>query len=874
MLTHQIRSNEVAESSVKLDCEEWFLSRDKDYMRFVVPYSSELVSGDVLMFKSKFFDDTYSLPITADDIEREGYIIHPHKFPLHSFENGRRYVIYTDGIAYYEHIGEDSEYDGTIVVDGVAHQITESDYIEIPIKLWVENGSVEIDGDSVDVDLDLVVNSDGGYDPQSIYHDGVEYQWFDYEPSKRHYVTRVSVKCKDDAPIRIDGASCCKYVPYVIFGGEKKRVSIEEDNGIKKYFVKEDDGDVMLEVEDTPWMDGDRYAFSVSPKFKLHGENCDLRYELVACDHGSMVFLYLSDGWSLTQDDVVVVTDVASRPNVCAVVVDHIIFCGTKYYKQVGTYDFVKINGVMYEAHYVDDDELLFYIEVGENDKAYFEKVDGTVKRVSMNGMRDVLSDFYVQEEYEFYQYGYYIVNGEKCIEEEFERIIDDGSVISYKAVRVNQCLSYKLMVDNIYDGNIAQCRLLNDDLDSDEYEAESQNVANVIANNYGSCTVTKMVDYFDLNPISKLNDFPEWFEFDTDREFYPWDTFDVYRQITYLCLSVPLSCATTETINQEDAVGNRFVEHVVDDTINPIVDYEKDVYYPSLFDVDDDGNLDVTEISFNLHFRTRDDEWNVDESKDWNMFDRYADFPIDASDLLGFLGFSTMDVYYQKSKIAKSFLRISVYDDINPSTQNLLYLGTVFMDEQKLFKRYMDSFGKKFVLFNATDNLSSTSDMPGVFYEPYDDERKEMTFDEDQRLSSLMTVERRSVTDTSSDGFYLYVFRELGEYLTDVTMYMKIDFCHAGYGKAVPLMLVPPIVQEGLRKKDGERSSEEKDSIEAFKKGSKLQDVYEDTYIPIKAIFDFDAKKYVYTFPKHTYDVSSKGIKLNLFEIKIADES
>ena len=48
---------------------------------------------------------------------------------------------------------------------------------------------------------------------------------------------------------------------------------------------------------------------------------------------------------------------------------------------------------------------------------------------------------------------------------------------------------------------------------------------------------------------------------------------------------------------------------------------------------------------------------------------------------------------------------------------------------------------------------------------------------DEDHRVSSRLVVDNKHVTDTSSEGFYAYIFREYAEKLHPKPIYMKIEF-------------------------------------------------------------------------------------------------
>ena len=51
--------------------------------------------------------------------------------------------------------------------------------------------------------------------------------------------------------------------------------------------------------------------------------------------------------------------------------------------------------------------------------------------------------------------------------------------------------------------------------------------------------------------------------------------------------------------------------------------------------------------------------------------------------------------------------------------------------------------------------------------------------------------MNNKHVTDTSSEGFYLYIFREYAEKLHPKPIYMKIEFNHAGIGKQIPFLIL-----------------------------------------------------------------------------------
>ena len=150
----------------------------------------------------------------------------------------------------------------------------------------------------------------------------------------------------------------------------------------------------------------------------------------------------------------------------------------------------------------------------------------------------------------------------------------------------------------------------------------------------------------------------------------------------------------------------------------------EKDVYYSYYYTENDDNEVD--EIVFDLHFRSRNmDDWTInDDNKEgylcnWNILDNYRlmngsevlnsdntklnhkplikidsnDFNFyQPSDLLYYLNFTDKDIYYQKQKVGKSFLRLSFFDSNDPKTQSLLHTSTIFLNEGELYKKYIDN--------------------------------------------------------------------------------------------------------------------------------------------------------------------------------------
>ena len=303
----------------------------------------------------------------------------------------------------------------------------------------------------------------------------------------------------------------------------------------------------------------------------------------------------------------------------------------------------------------------------------------------------------------------------------------------------------------------------------------------------------------------------------------------------------IPLSNSFETNLYQSDLLQEYFVEEEKRKAINKIVDLEKDVYYPVI--KDDNGFSDVYTLKFNLHFREhRGNNWLVDYVKEWIPNNQYSKddrvfyngsiwrctenntgqavfnkeyfekveeksfwngvkqeksgISIDnqitgdgVSDLLCFLDFNNNDIRYQKNKLKKSFLRLSFYDSMNPANQNMLGYSTIFLDSGNLFSKYVRYFetdGYKMIGYDKNNygiyNIDNNT-KKGIRVD------REYSFDEEHRLSSQFVVKNKNTSTASSEGFYLYLWKD-NESILPQDLYMKVEFNHAGYGRTIPFMM------------------------------------------------------------------------------------
>lgn len=316
-----------------------------------------------------------------------------------------------------------------------------------------------------------------------------------------------------------------------------------------------------------------------------------------------------------------------------------------------------------------------------------------------------------------------------------------------------------------------------------------------------------------------------------TDRTFYEFNVERIFANI-----NVPIINTFDNDIQQTDLINKYFVEAERSKVINNIVDIEKDVYYPC---ISVNNKLqDVYTIKFNLHFREhRTKDWVTQNHSFWNgvtqefeyikeWFDigtnqyqydiitpeqynalsdddkkEYTKHPksgtasiesnitnSNASDLLAFIGITNDDVYYQRNKLKKSFLRLLFYDSTNPGNQNLIGYSTIFMDSGKLFSKYA-----KYINSEGYTTIDYAPNDYGI-YSLSENKRgirvnREKNFDEERRLSTQLSVSSKNTSSSSSDGFYLYIWKD-NESTMPQDLFMKVEFNHAGYGRTIPFMM------------------------------------------------------------------------------------
>lgn len=440
---------------------------------------------------------------------------------------------------------------------------------------------------------------------------------------------------------------------------------------------------------------------------------------------------------------------------------------------------------------------------------------------------------------------------------------------------------------------------------------------------------------FYTEDNVEKSNIFSV--RFFRDNFLFDDGTFNLYLDLPMTSVTIPLEQEFATDLYMDDGIRENFTEDEMKKCINKITEMEKDIYYPVIWKSDSNSDNygsvlhEVNEIRFNLHFRThRGNDWIADADSYWNgvrvlpdgnpefivgvshKVDEYGNTSEEGvsyfnkgyinrkeqqSDLLGYLNFSNKDVRYQKNKLKKSFLRVMFYDSTNPTNQNLLAYSTIFMDSGAYFSkyaRYIQSEGymriDKDPDNNAEKEYDVRTDLTGIKVdrEPTLNRKKQKLSDkstiediEEVRLSTQFVVRDKYSSDASSEGFYLYLWKDnfLGTYPQDI--YMKVEFNHAGYGRTIPFMcpFKDENGQNGFKTfdnilKDWTTDPNKEDKVVGYG----IRKYLKYSYIHFKYKYDKETERHVYYLDDEFYGSMKKtgvyftdnAITINLYEAKI----
>jgi hypothetical protein len=375
--------------------------------------------------------------------------------------------------------------------------------------------------------------------------------------------------------------------------------------------------------------------------------------------------------------------------------------------------------------------------------------------------------------------------------------------------------------------------------------------------------------------------------------------------------------------LHNEEQTSN-YIEKIKKNNINKIIDYERYQYTPMYYDgkipeeyngvtIDADEYLKensdkiddklkrVNEIKFRLYFRKKDftlyDEdgsiiaetgdtnatdyvdfgtWQTDDTGYWNNYDLRSDGKclVDVykgyniyGDLLGNLGFTDDDVYFQKDAFKKSFLRLSFYDSPNRETQKLLYYSTIYFDTNVFSSNYIKGLNA----WREDETYTPRYNQLVFAYDIADKFKKKGA----SVLTAEMSCSDKYDDSRSSDGFYLHLFDKLVSGNTCTPIYMKAEFNNAKFGKTVPMIRpifgrtnrrIPPTNSSFPREYMRGKKNDAGDVYNWVDMNMLLQDMYTKLYIK----YDFNTQQFVWFVPQSVDTNINETLTFEFFEPRV----
>lgn len=986
MLKYSVKLTEKDFKGNNIVWREKYVAPDLSYISGVTDFSCHLEKHPYITVESPIANQSNILRVESEVVTRTGYVVLKEKeYPVKEVE-GKDYV-HINGRFFYGNGSsftiKDWQKETFVRKDGkIVPKIVEEDKtvtasggkIKLDTIYWIEDGYVTIDGNQYIFDPNeqqsngtvgcLKFTNDGKiidkpcpcktvylapYTDVSLIHEVCKFkaystpyisykftdmkfcEYFFFAKYKEYY-----------CPVRLKGSN---FVCEVPLGGD---ISSLTDYQV---YAHDDSGDEFVVNTSVSGVKGINDLLPLNMFIKLENQEFPINYDYRASNSSKYIMVRMENQMiSVPVGETISFVDTSYS---CAINVENgtILYDGKKYYVEEGLFKKAVIDGTEYDVVYDDLDTSIAYVTI-----------EGEQVPMMLDG--DTLT-----------RYGYVLKKNASTISEEkytvnrYSGVTIDGVayIVKDNVAYIGQSNKIKFIVTDVKGNSLYICTPYFNPNEYTDYTYINNKAFELCFNVVGS---KDSLDFqvnnkvFGPETISKESAFGY-----SDNPTSSDNVYDIFNRLkingdnSYVNLPITFTSARSNNILQSDTIKKDFCEKEKEKAINKIVDLEKDVYSPKIL-LDDNYNgsnsnfQSVHTINVNLHFRTRNlENWKVNEgyndvsvsgtADNWFITDYepyktmisadtttelQLDTLMNTSDLLGFLNFDNNDVFYQKSRISKSFLRFTFYDSCDPQTQSLLATSSVFLNENDLYKKYIDNSRKgvhdylqfalnmdETIIANkirvTTERLATRREQEAsptdiINVKRPNDETQELediyvSLKEDARLSSRLVIDNKYSTDTSSEGFYIYMFREYAEKLHPKPIYMKIEFNHAGIGKTIPFIVpmrwesgetnseedekIPNIVnvyprtrvtlssktktEQSQEQGQGEETPTVLSDLDYLKQGYPLSWVYAQSYIPLYAVYDFKNKEYGYVFDNRYVTNNNGVINLNLFEIKIRND-
>ena len=945
MLKYSVRLTDKDIKNNVLQWREKYLAPDLSYISGVTDVSSHIERFNELSAHNSLSNQGSILSLETENVTRLGYIVIKDKqYKVETINNKgiNYYYVFINGKYFYANNNKitvtewQCETINGIVEKDVIKSI-EGDIIKLDTVCWIENGFVEIDGVKYIFDKNEQ-QEDGTIGCLKAAEDGSIINETDITKcSSIYYAPYTSVKEIHDVckfrltkptykTIEYNYVKPCEYFFYVDYKNNYYPIRVSGDTNVvcelspsrneNVYSTELDSGGTRQQVTISGDIKDLNDLVNIASYVDIEGVQYNTQYDYRVSNSSRLIMVDIKDQYSsLNIGDKITFEDSSEDElNLTISSADtSVLYDGKKYPIKKDLVSKAKIDGNEYDIEYPRYSSEFAYVII-DGEQVPMELINSGTSLSRYGLVVNSSSDAAVQEEYEIAKYSGVTIDGR-------DYMIKDTNGITM--VMIEKKDRIRFVVDDIKGNSLLICEpyINTNEYTSDEIKERQKELCDKIVNNQSDYSLLLPNPIFGLMPIT--NDLAFMV---TSTPKSSDDYYDLFNDLVietnsgYINLPINISANVTNNLLQSELIQEDFCEKEKEKAINPIVDLEKDVYTPKYlksnkYEGKDTDFYPIYKINFNLHFRTRDlTSWKVNESyndvstsgktDNWFITDyypyktiikNYGNKPaymntlMNSSDLVGLLYFNNSDVFYQKSNIAKSFIRLSVYDSTDPQTQSLLATSTIFMNEHDLYKKFIDNSKKNVNEYytvaessgdcktinkinvigeRKTVKKDNGSDVVKVDNDLY------LDLDNNKRLSSRISVVNKYETDSSSEGFYLYIFREYSKKLRPKPIYMKVEFNHAGIGKTIPF-IVPMDWSTGTTEVNPTSAlTFDRDDLVKLKEGIPLERVYVQSYIPLYAVYDFKNKEYVYVFDTRYISMDNGIVNLNLFEMKIKEDT
>ena len=944
MLKYSVRLTDKDIKNNVLQWREKYLAPDLSYISGVTDVSSHIERFNELSAHNSLSNQGSILSLETEIVTRLGYIVIKDKQYKVETVNGKNYV-FINGKYFYANNNKITVTDWQCeTINGIVEKDViksiEGDIIKLDTVCWIEDGLVEIDGVKYIFDKNEQ-QEDGTIGCLKAAEDGSIINETDITKcSSIYYAPYTSVmqihdvcKFKLTKPtyktIEYNYVKPCEYFFYIEYKNNYYPIRVNS-NAKVVCEINSDDIDVLsTDLNDSeseagqPIIIGDDIKdlndlVNIASYVKIDGVQYNTQYDYRVSHSSRLIMIDIKDQYSnLNIGDKITFEDVSEDElNVTVSSADtSILYDGKKYPIKANLVSKAEIDGNEYDIEYPKYSTEFAYVII-DGEQIPMELISGGTYLSRYGLVVSSSNSAATQETYSISGYSGVTIDGK-------DYMIKDINTSGLSMVVIEKKERIRFVIDDIKGNSLLICEPY---INANEYSStEIENRQNELCDKI----VSEQTDYslqlpnpiFGLMPITNdlafmVTDTPK----SSDDYYNLFNDLVIETNSGYINLPINISANITNNLLQSELIQEDFCEKEKEKAINPIVDLEKDVYTPKYlksnkYDGKDTDFYPIYKINFNLHFRTRDlTSWKVNESyndistsgtcnwfitdyypyktiiKNYSGNTAYMNTLMNASDLVGLLYFNNSDVFYQKSNIAKSFIRLSIYDSTDPQTQSLLATSTIFMNEHDLYKKFIDNSKKNVNEYYTVAELSGdckTINKISVIGERktvkgdkgedvIKDERNKLYLDLDnnKRLSSRLSVVNKYETDSSSEGFYLYIFREYSKKLRPKPIYMKVEFNHAGIGKTIPFIVPMKWTEKNSNNEVYPERAYTLADVEELKKGIELERVYAQSYVPLYAVYDFKDKEYVYVFDDRYISMDNGIINLNLFEMKIMEDT